>query len=112
MRKKSVFVGLLCTVILFNACVHRSDSFYFGSFSDAEQYFNKGEYEKAIGKYQEYVSENPKGNLSIISRYYVGKSFLALGEKDKARESFEEIVRDYPDQVWANFSKTQLDEIK
>lgn len=112
MRRRGALLGvILAAVFLFNACAHRGDSFYFGAFSDGEQYFNKGEYEKAVEKYQAYIHENPEGNLSIISRYYIGKSYLALGETDKAKEAFELIVRDYPEQVWANFAKTQLEEI-
>lgn len=92
-------------------CIRRSQNFYFGHYSDAERYYTKGEYEKAIEKYQAYRDENPEGNLAVIAQYYMAKSYQALGKTDEARAAYEQIKKEHPDLVWANFSETQLKEL-
>ena len=87
------------------------DNFYFGAYSEAEALFNRKEYEKAIQKYQAYVDENPEGNLSVISQYYMAKSYAAIGKVDEARAIYQKIVQSHPNLVWANFSDTQLKEL-
>ena len=93
------------------SCARSRESFYFGNYSEAEQLYNKGEYDKAIQKYQVYRDENPEGNLAVISLYYIGKSKAALGQIEEAKKIFEQIIKDHPDIVWANFSETQLKEM-
>jgi len=89
----------------------KSQNFYFGNYSEAEQHFNKGEFEAAITKYTQYRTENPDGNLAIIALYYIGKSHQALGHTELAKAAFTDIVKNYPDVVWANFSEAQLKEL-
>lgn len=105
---------VLCLLVLMApSCAFRgSESFYFGHYSEAEQLYGKGQYEKAIEKYQAYIDENPEGNLAVISRYYMAKSHAALGHTEEAKKLYEQIAEKYPDLVWANFSKTQLKELE
>ena len=104
---------VLCFLLLTASCAsHGSRNFYFGNYSEAEQFYNKSQYEKAIQKYQAYIDENPDGNLAVISRYYMAKSHAALGHTGEARELYQQIVQKYPDLVWANFAKTQLKELE
>lgn len=74
--------------------------------------FNRGQYERAIQKYQGYIDENPEGNLAVISQYYIARSHLALGHRDEAKDIFQHIVKKYPDIVWARFSETHIKEIE
>lgn len=90
----------------------KPENFYFGTYSEAEQLYSRAEYEKAIQKYQAYIDENPEGNLAVISHYYIGKSYSALGRTEEARSIFERIIKDHPDLIWANFSETQLKEMQ
>lgn len=102
-------VLLIMSFFFLTSCARGgSDRFYFGSYSEAEQLYNKGEYEKAIEKYQAYVDENPEGNLAVISLYYMAKSHAALGHVGEAKSLYQRIIRDYPKLVWADFSETQL----
>ncbi|HTL47269.1 MAG TPA: tetratricopeptide repeat protein [Verrucomicrobiae bacterium] len=94
------------------ACAHKAQNFYFGNYSEAERLYSKGQYEKAIEKYQAYRDENPEGNLAVIAEYYMAKSYQALGKKDDARKYYQEIAQKHPDLVWANFSNTQLKELE
>ncbi len=107
------FQLLFCMILLMGvtSCAHNRESFYFGNYSEAEQLYNQGEYEKAIQKYQAYRDENLEGNMAVIALYYMGKSHAALKHTDEAREIFQQIIKDHPDAVWANFSETQLKEL-
>ena len=96
---------------LFLGC-HRSPSFNFGAYTEAERLYEKGKYEKALIKYQEYLRDNPEGNMAVISEYYMAKSYDALGDTGRARELYEKVVKEHPDLVWAGFSKTRLEELK
>lgn len=102
---------LIPALVTSTACVRRSQNFYFGHYSDAERHYTKGEYDKAIEKYQAYRDENPEGNLAVIAQYYMAKSYQALGKTEEARAHYEEIKTTHPDLVWANFSETQLKEL-
>ena len=102
---------MLIAVILIAGCAHNPDQFYFGNYSEAERFYAKGQYDRAIQKYQSYIDENPEGNLAVIAAYYMGRSHQALGHIDEAKIIYESIVNNHKDLVWANFSETQLKEL-
>lgn len=108
----SVFllVGLL--LIVNASCAHRVENYYFGNYSEAERLYQKGEYEKAIQKYQAYIDQNPEGNLAVISLYYIARSHDALGRAEEAKRLYQQIMKDQPDAVWAHFSETRLKEVE
>jgi len=95
---------------IFTGC-RSAPSFHFGSYSEAEKFYEKGQYEKAIPKYEEYIRENPEGNMSVIASYYLAKSYEGLGETGKARQLYEKIVREQKGLIWADFSKERLEEL-
>jgi TolA-binding protein len=114
MNYRRLFI-LIVGCLLFASCLRGrsgSERFYFGPYSEAEKLYSKGEYEKAIEKYQAYIDENPDGNLAVISQYYMAKSHAALGRVDEAKAIYSEIVKKYPDLVWAKFAETQLKELE
>ncbi|MFA7255044.1 MAG: tetratricopeptide repeat protein [Candidatus Omnitrophota bacterium] len=109
MKKMKLWaVGALLSV-LFASCAFHSSKHSFGPYSAAETFYSKGNYPKAIEKYQEYLAENPKGNLAATAEYYVAKSYAASGNPDRARESFERVLKTFPGTSWAAFSKEQLE---
>jgi TolA-binding protein len=112
MRRYGVILFCFLLTSLSMACARKSQNFYFGNYSEAERLYSKGEYEKAIQKYQAYRDENPEGNLAVIAQYYMAKSYQALGKKDDAKTHYSEIADKHPDLVWANFAKTQLKEME
>lgn len=87
-------------------------TFNFGAYSEAERLYEKKQYPKAIAKYEEYVRENPEGNMAVISYYSMAKSYEALSQTDQAREFYEKIVREYPEEIWSDFAKSRLKELK
>lgn len=105
-------VCLICIAVAgCGSMAKKSQNFYFGNYSEAEQHFAKGEYEQAVQKYTAYREENPEGNLAVIALYYIGKSQQALGHNEQAAATYNQIIQTYPDVVWANFSKAQLKEL-
>ena len=110
--RKIVLIVMSC--LLFASCARWKggpERFYFGPYSEAEKFYNKGEYEKAIEKYQAYINENPEGNLTVISQYYIARSHASLGHTDEAKAIYKEIIEKHPDLVWAKFSDAQLQEL-
>lgn len=107
-------IVLLLLSVAAAGCARRpsEDNFYFGTYSQAEALYNRKDYERAIQKYQAYIDENPEGNLAAIARYYMGRSYAALGKKEEAKALFERVAKDHSDLVWANFSKTQIKELE
>ena len=109
-RAVKKFLTLLLTTAI--AGCQTTGSFNFGSYSQAEKLYAKGQYGKAIAKYEEYIRENPEGNMAVISRYYLAKSYENLGQIDKARETYEGILKEHKGLVWADFSKARIEELK
>ena len=108
--RRLILILMMATLGL--SCAHKQpENFYFGNYSEAEALYNRGQYDKAIQKYQAYVDENPEGNLAIIAQYYIAKSHMALGHYEDAERIFKTTVEKHPDMVWANFSETQLKEL-
>jgi len=107
MKMKLLAVAMLCGFV-FASCAFRSSESSFGPYSSAEGYYGKGNYPKAIEKYQEYLAGNPQGNMAAIAEYYIGKSYAASGDMVKARESFDRVIAGFPETSWADFSKEQL----
>ena len=101
----SAFLGV---AFVFCGCLHMPMRHDFGNYSNAERFYSEGKYEKAIDSYQKYINEQPDGNLTIISRYYIAKSQVALKQTDKAKSGFESIIQQYPDLIWAELSKEQI----
>lgn len=93
-------------------CHSTPEAFQFGAYSEAERLYAKEEYRKAIEKYEEYLGENPEGNLAVIAAYYMAKSYQALGQREPAAELYRKIVREHSKLVWAKFAKERLEELR
>jgi TolA-binding protein len=100
-------VGALL-VLLLASCSSGPSKHSYGPYSEADVFYRQGNYAKAIGKYQEYLTSNPQGNLAATAAYSVGKCYLATGDTAKARESFAEVTRKYPGTSWAAFAQDHL----
>ena len=110
---KTLLRGFTVSLFLLALTSCRSNpSFNFGAYSEAEKFYEKREYGKAIAKYEAYVRENPEGNLAVISYYYMAKSYEGVGNVDKAKELYEKITQEHPRLVWANFARARLQELR
>jgi TolA-binding protein len=109
MKKIHIFMILMISGLVFASCASISSKRSFGPYSDAEAFYKKGNYPKAIEKYQEYLAGHPQGNLAAIAQYYIAKSYLISGKPESARKGFEQVVAKFPRTSWAEFSKEQLE---
>ncbi len=109
MKKMGLAVMMVLSGVMLASCAFRSSSHSFGPYSDAENFYKKGNYPKAIAKYQEYLAANPQGNLAAIAEYYTAKSYVASGDTAQARDRFEQVKQKFPGTSWAAFAKEQLE---
>lgn len=66
-----------------------------------DRYYERGEYEKAIEAYNEYINLNPEHLKSIYNR---GRAYEQLGQYDKAVQDFRHVLRNDPENVRALLS--------
>ncbi len=109
MKKMRLFAVWALLGVMFASCAFHSPKYSFGPYSEAENFYKKGNYPKAIEKYQEYLASAPRGNMAAIAEYYIAKSHLASGDTAKAREGFDRVVTQFPGTSWADFAKEQLE---
>ena len=60
-----------------------------------ESYFGLKDFKEAINSFEtvfQYKSSEKKGDAYFM----IGRSYEMLGDKDKAKEAFEKVVKDYP----------------
>ena len=108
MKRDQLFAVLALSCFMFASCASGPSKNPFGPYSAAETFYKKGNYPKAIEKYQEYLGGYPQGNLAAIAEYYIAKSYAASGDTPKARESFKRVTEKFPGTSWAEFAKEQL----
>ena len=109
MKKTRLFAAGTLLGLMLASCASSSPKYSFGPYSEAEVFYKKGNYPKAIEKYQEYLTTHSQGNLAAIAEYYIAKSYAASGNKDKACERFKKVSENFPGTSWAEFSKEQLE---
>jgi len=109
MKKMGFFAVWALLGVVLASCASSPSKHSFGPYSEAEIFYKKGDYPKAIEKYQEYLAANPQGNLAAIAEYYIAKSYLASGDMVNARKDFERVVEQFPGTSWADFAKENLE---
>lgn len=82
------------------------------AFGQAENYFDKKEWRKAILNYQKFRDRNPKSKNFPEATYKIGVSFQELGMKDEARTFFDEVVSKFPNSSEAKKARTRLKSLK
>src|SRR5699024_8459024 len=94
---RSSLLGLLflCIVV---GCGNSGDS-------EGDTYFARGEYEKAVQAYSEYIAITPSHVKSIYNR---GRAYEELGQLDDARADYERVLKIDPKNQNAYLSVGQL----
>lgn len=59
--------------------------------------YTQGRYALAISGFQDVLGADPRGDLADNAHYWVGESYFAQRQYERAIESFDKVVRDYPD---------------
>lgn len=77
--------------------------FYIG-----ECHYSDGKFNEAVDAYNKVVSNYPKGE-SVPNAYYKrGITFERMNQQDRARESFDTVIKSFPDSDAARLAKQRL----
>jgi len=76
-----------------------------------ECYQQDGKFTEAIDAYNRVITGYPKGDRVPDAYYKRGMALSAMGQADRARESFETLMKLYPDHDMARMAKQQLDRL-
>ncbi|MGB9735843.1 MAG: tetratricopeptide repeat protein [bacterium] len=82
-------------------------TFYLGEIAYREK-----DYKQAIANYGTIVEKYPDSPLITSAYYMIGKSFVNLGDKKKAKLFFEELVTRYPKDRLSKSAKIELEKLK
>lgn len=77
-----------------------------------ECYQQDGKFQEAIDAYNRVISGYPKGDRVPDAYYKRGMALSAMGQTDRARESFETLMKTFPDHDMSRMAKQQLDRLK
>lgn len=77
--------------------------FYIGNF-----YFKDKKYKGALARFAEILKKYPDAGLSDKALYYIGRSYIGLGEKDLAKDAFSTLIANFPNSSFATDAKGWL----
>ncbi len=81
--------------------------FYLG-----ETAYREKDYKTAIANYGIIVEKYPDSNLITSAYFMIGKSFVKLGDKKKARLFFDELISRYPKDTLSKDAAQELKKLK
>jgi tol-pal system protein YbgF len=76
-----------------------------------ECYQQDGKFTEAVEAYNRVIANYPKGDRVPDAYYKRGMALSAMGQTDRARESFETLMKTYPDHDMARMAKQQVDRL-
>jgi tol-pal system protein YbgF len=76
-----------------------------------ESYFGKGNYKDAVAAYDRVISDYPDSRLVPDAYYKRGVAYNALEQPDRARESWEFVVKTYPSSDAGRLARQKLDQL-
>ena len=102
--------------------MHRRHSTYLRSFprsdsaDDAQYYigechYSDGKFADAIDAFNKVIVNFPKGDKAPDAYYKRGLALDRLAQPDRARESWETLIKTYPDSDLARLAKQNLDRL-
>lgn len=77
-----------------------------------EIYYLQGKYREAVAAYDRAISDFPAGKMLPDSYYKRGQALNALGQTDRARESWEYVVKNYPNSDAGRLARQRLDQLQ
>jgi tetratricopeptide (TPR) repeat protein len=72
-----------------------------GQFQFAEEYFQRGEYYRAIGEYERFIYFFPESEKIELARYRIGLSYLKGERYKEAIQAFSALIDEYQDTEYA-----------
>jgi tol-pal system protein YbgF len=76
-----------------------------------ECYQQDGKFAEAIDAYNKVIANHPKGDRVPDAYYKRGMALSAMGQNDRARESFETLMKTFPEHDMSRMAKQQIDRI-
>lgn len=80
------------------------NEFYIGKF-----YYKDKNFEGALFRFGEIIRLYPNATVMDKTLYFVGKSYLELGEDDRAKETFENLINTFPESPYAGEARSEID---
>ena len=74
-----------------------------------ECYQQDGKFAESVDAYNRVITNYPKGDRVPDAYYKRGIALTAMGQTDRARESFETLMKQFPDHDMARMAKQRLD---
>jgi tol-pal system protein YbgF len=90
----------------------RTDAADDAQFYIGECQFSDGKFAESINAFNQVISTYPKGDRVPDAYYKRGMAFDRLGQADRARESWETLMKQYPDSDLSRLAKQNLDRLK
>jgi tol-pal system protein YbgF len=76
-----------------------------------ESYYGKGDYKSAIAAYDRVISDYSSSRLVPDAYYKRGLAYSVLEQPDKARESWEFVIKTYPTSEAGRLARQKLDQL-
>jgi tol-pal system protein YbgF len=76
-----------------------------------ECYQSDGKFNEAIDAYNRVIANHPRGDRVPDAYYKRGIALSAIGQTDRARESFESLMKLFPESDLARLAKQQVDRL-
>jgi tetratricopeptide (TPR) repeat protein len=97
-------IPVFLVLTLFSIPVYASQEIVLGSerqLEFAEQYFQRGEYYRAIGEYERFIYFFPTSPKVEFARYMIGLSFLRGDQYEQAIQRFQALIDEYQSTEYA-----------
>jgi len=101
----------MITPILICGCSYIGEGIQARSiFQEANDFFNQGEYEASLSKYEQIIGKHPAVADRVLFEMGIIYAYPRNEQKDfqKSLECFQEIVRDYPDSEYRRDSQMMM----
>ncbi len=77
-------------------------------FSKAENLFNSRQYNRALEAYSEYITQFPENHLIPAALMRIGTIHDTMGENEKARNNYINLINNYPKSNYASDAKIKV----
>jgi TolA-binding protein len=73
--------------------------------------YSDGKYQEAVAAYNQVITTYPRGQSVAPAYYKRGLAFERMQQLDRARESFQQVIKNFPDSDAARLAKQNLDRL-
>jgi len=76
----------------------------------ARFYFKGRNYKGALARFRDILKNYPEAGLTDETLYYIGESYINLGEDKLARDAFTTLITDFPESPYVKSAREKLKE--